>query len=70
MQIKNLDESYNKNATDIPRRSIQVNEAAKKQAIALVLQEQAEWLLNDDAKARQFAEALDLEVHGSIVYCF
>jgi predicted nucleic acid-binding protein len=30
------------------------------------LQEQADWLLTDDTKARQFAESLGLEVHGSI----
>jgi len=32
----------------------------------LALQEQADWLLTDDAKARQFAESLGIEVHGSI----
>jgi len=36
------------------------------EAIALALQEQADWLLTDDAQARQFAEANGLEVHGSI----
>ena len=35
-------------------------------AIALTLQMQAEWLLSDDANARQFAESLGLEIHGSI----
>jgi predicted nucleic acid-binding protein len=35
-------------------------------AIALTMQMQAEWLLSDDAKARQFAETLGLEIHGSI----
>ena len=35
-------------------------------AIALALQVHADWLLSDDAKARQFADALGLEVHGSI----
>jgi predicted nucleic acid-binding protein len=36
------------------------------EAIALALQERANWLLTDDASARQFAESLGLEVHGSI----
>jgi predicted nucleic acid-binding protein len=32
----------------------------------LALQKQSDWLLTDDAKARQLAESLGLEVHGSI----
>ena len=36
------------------------------EAIGLALQEHADWLLTDDAKARQFAESIGLEVHGSI----
>ena len=35
-------------------------------AIALAVHMKADWLLTDDAKARQFAETLGLEVHGSI----
>ena len=35
-------------------------------AIALALQQHSDWLLTDDAQARQFAESLGLEVHGSI----
>jgi len=35
-------------------------------AIALAVQLNADWLLTDDARARQFAETLGLEVHGSI----
>jgi len=31
-----------------------------------VSQKQSDWLLTDDAKARQFAEGLGLEAHGSI----
>ena len=41
-------------------------DAGEAEAVSLALQEQAEWLLTDDAKARQFAESLGLEVHGSI----
>jgi predicted nucleic acid-binding protein len=44
-------------------KKLDVGEA---EAIGLALQEQAEWFLTDDAKARQFAESLGLEVHGSI----
>jgi predicted nucleic acid-binding protein len=36
------------------------------EAIGLALQEHANWLLTDDAQARQFAESTGLEVHGSI----
>jgi predicted nucleic acid-binding protein len=36
------------------------------EAIGLALQEHADWLLTDDAKARQFAESAGLEVQGSI----
>lgn len=36
------------------------------EAIGLALQEHADWLLTDDAMARQFAASLGLEVHGSI----
>ncbi len=41
-------------------------DAGEAEAIGLAVQEQAQWLLTDDAKARQFAESLGLEVHGSI----
>jgi predicted nucleic acid-binding protein len=36
------------------------------EAVGLALQEHADWLLTDDAQARQFAESVGLEVHGSI----
>lgn len=41
-------------------------DAGEAEAIGPALQEQADWFLTDDAKARQFAESLGLEVHGSI----
>ncbi len=41
-------------------------DAGEAEAISLALQERAKWLLTDDANARQFAESLGLEVHGSI----
>jgi predicted nucleic acid-binding protein len=62
VKVKNLDESYEQKAAGWSMQ-IDAGEAA---AIALTLQEQAEWLLSDDAQARQFAESLGLEVHGSI----
>jgi predicted nucleic acid-binding protein len=62
VQIKELDESYGRDAVGWSRQ-IDAGEAA---AIALTLQEKADWLLSDDARARQFAESLGLEVHGSI----
>ena len=36
------------------------------EAIALALQIKADWFITDDAKARQLAESLELESHGSI----
>ena len=36
------------------------------EAIALVQQISAEWLLTDDAAARLFATQLEIEVHGSL----
>jgi predicted nucleic acid-binding protein len=41
-------------------------DAGEAESIALALQEHADWLLTDDAKARQLAETLGIEVHGSI----
>lgn len=41
-------------------------DAGEAQAVSLTLQVHADWLLTDDAGARQFAESLGIEVHGSI----
>jgi predicted nucleic acid-binding protein len=41
-------------------------DAGEAEAIALVRQIRADWLLTDDAAARLFAEELGLEVHGSL----
>lgn len=43
-----------------------VIDAGEAEAIGLALQEYSDWLLTDDAQARQFAEALGIEAHGSI----
>jgi predicted nucleic acid-binding protein len=64
VQIMDLNEpARQKSESWVQARSIDAGESA---AIALALQTQADWLLSDDAKARQFAESLGLEVHGSI----
>jgi predicted nucleic acid-binding protein len=64
IQIMQLSEPARQKSTEWVRaKSIDAGEAA---AIALALQIQADWLLSEDAKARQFAETLHLEVHGSI----
>lgn len=62
VQLKDLDATHNKIAAGWDKQ-IDAGEAA---AIALTMQTQADWLLSDDAKARQFALSLGLEVHGSI----
>ncbi len=41
-------------------------DAGETEAIALARQIRADWLLTDEAAARLFAQALGLEVHGSL----
>ena len=41
-------------------------DSGEAEAIGLALQVNADWLLTDDAKARQLAESIGLEIHGSI----
>lgn len=41
-------------------------DAGEAEAIGLALQEHADWLLTDDARARELAESTGLEIHGSI----
>ncbi len=60
--VKELEQTYRKKALAW-RDQIDEGESA---AIALAMQIQAEWLLSDDVKARQLAESLGLEIHGSI----
>ena len=62
VKVKDLNETYRKKAL-VWANQVDEGESA---AIALTLQMHAEWLLSDDAKARQFAESLGLEIHGSI----
>jgi predicted nucleic acid-binding protein len=62
IKVQELDDLHQIKAVEFAKR-IDDGESA---AIALTLQSQATWLLSDDTKARQFAESLGLEVHGSI----
>ena len=62
VQVITLDDTHGQKADEWARH-IDAGESA---AIALVMQTQADWLLSDDAKARQFAQTLGVEVHGSI----
>lgn len=64
VKILDLDESVR----DQAERWIQSGQidAGEAEAIGLALQVSADWLLTDDALARQFAESLGLEVHGSV----
>lgn len=64
VKILELDASAKQQAADwIASQKIDVGEA---EAISLALQIKSDWLLTDDALARQFVESLDLEVHDSI----
>jgi predicted nucleic acid-binding protein len=64
VKVVDLDNRSNKQAVGwVQDGHIDQGEA---EAIGLALQINADWLLTDDAKARQFAESLGLEVHGSI----
>jgi len=64
VKILELDMAARKQAAGwIQSRQIDAGEA---EAIGLALQIKADWVLTDDAKARQLAEFEGLEVHGSI----
>lgn len=64
IQVQPLDVQSNAQAkTWIQNNLVDPGEA---EAIGLALQKRSDWLLTDDAKARQFAEGLGLEAHGSI----
>jgi len=41
-------------------------DAGEAEAISLAMQMKADWFLTDDARARQLAESLGIETHGSI----
>lgn len=64
VKVTGLDKNVIQQAIDLVEGGhIDLGEA---EAISLALQIHADWLLTDDAKARQFAETFGLEVHGSI----
>jgi predicted nucleic acid-binding protein len=64
IQIHELTTQSNSQVTRwVKNDEVDLGEAA---AIALALQQHSDWLLTDDAQARQFAESFGLEVHGSI----
>ena len=64
VKILELDKTVQKQVEDwIVSKAIDAGEA---EAISLALQTKADWPLTDDTLARQFAESLGLEVHGSI----
>ena len=44
----------------------EIVDSGEAEAIGLALQLKCDWFLTDDAHARQFAESLGLEVHGSV----
>jgi predicted nucleic acid-binding protein len=44
----------------------QMIDPGEAEAVSLVLQVKGDWLLTDDAQARQFAESLGVETHGSV----
>jgi predicted nucleic acid-binding protein len=44
----------------------QMIDPGEAEAVSLALQVKSDWFLTDDARARQFAESLGVETHGSI----
>lgn len=64
VKVVNLDKSARQKAEKWTNAG-QID-SGEAEAIGLALQVNAEWLLTDDAKARQLAESTRLEVHGSI----
>jgi len=64
VKVVNLDKSARQKAEKWTNAG-QID-SGEAEAIGLTLQVNADWLLTDDAKARQLAESTGLEVHGSI----
>ena len=44
----------------------QIIDPGEAEAVSLAVQVKGDWLLTDDAQARQFAESLGVETHGSV----
>ena len=64
IHVETLIAPYNGEAT--AWRQAGLLDAGEAEAIALARQIQTDWFLTDDAAARLFAQALGLEVHGSL----
>lgn len=62
VHVENLEKKYSLQAQEFTN-AVDLGES---EAIALAQQVKADWLLSDDAKARQLAESLGIEVHGSL----
>jgi len=64
IEVHKLDKAAQKRSTEfIDSKTVDWGEA---EAIALAIQVKADWFVTDDAKARQLAESMGLESHGSI----
>jgi predicted nucleic acid-binding protein len=64
IKIRPLDKSATDRVSEwVVKEMIDLGEA---EAIGLALQAKCDWFLTDDARARQLAESLSLEVHGSV----
>ena len=64
VKIRQLDQSARDRISEWIAKGIV--DSGEAEAIGLVLQVKCDWFLTDDAKARQFAESLGLEAHGSV----
>jgi predicted nucleic acid-binding protein len=64
IHVERLGTPYDEEATAWQQAGLL--DAGEAEAIALARQVQADWFLTDDAAARLFAQALGLEVHGSL----
>ena len=68
MNVKRLNPGANRQAINwVHSGTIDSGEA---KSIGLALQMKSDWFLTDDTEARQFAETLGMEVHGSVGVCF
>ena len=64
IEIHPLDQSARDQSSEWAVKEI--IDSGEAEAIGLALQVKCDWFLADDAQARQYAESLGLEVHGSI----
>jgi len=64
VKIRQLDQSARDRISEWIAKGIV--DSGEAEAIGLALQVKCDWFLTDDAKARQFAESLGLEAHGSV----